>query len=54
MLPGSNTYHCINDKLNIQWYYHLKKAQIPVQKTDEQTLLKFVELLLNLRVCIYY
>ena len=44
----------IRDKFGIQRYYHLQEAEIPIQKTDETSVIlpKFVELLLNLRVCI--
>jgi hypothetical protein len=45
----------IKDNFEIQRYYHLQEAEIPIQKTDDTlTILpKFIELLLNLRVCIY-
>jgi len=45
----------VRDNFNIHRYYHLQKAQIPVQWSSEikETLPKFIELLLNLRVCIY-
>ena len=44
----------LRDKFNIHRYYHLLEAQIPIQQTEDvlTTLPKFVELLLNLRVCI--
>ena len=44
----------MTDKFNINWYYHLQVAEIPIQKTEKslETLPKFVELLLNLCVCI--
>jgi len=43
----------MTDKLDIHRYYHLQKAEILTQKTEKsiETLPKFVELLLNLRVC---
>lgn len=45
----------MTDKLDINRYYHLQTAEIPIQKTEKslKNLPKFVELLLNLRVCIY-
>ena len=45
----------IRDNFEIQWYYHLQEAEIPIQKTEETLMIlpKFVELLLNLRVCVY-
>jgi hypothetical protein len=45
----------MTDKLAINRYYHLQVAEIPIQKTEKslEIVPKFVELLLNLRVCIY-
>jgi hypothetical protein len=45
----------MTDKFNINRYYHLQTAKIPIQKTSDSSehLLDFVELLLNLRVYIY-
>jgi len=46
----------LKDAFGIQRYYHLLEAQIPIQQSEDilTTLPKFVEFLLNLRVCIYY
>lgn len=46
----------LKDAFNIQRYYHLLEAQIPIQQSEDilTTLPKFVKFLLNLRVCIYY
>jgi hypothetical protein len=43
----------ITDDLDISQYYHLEKAEIPIQKpNDIMVLYKCIKLLLNLRVCI--
>ena len=44
----------LKDAFNIQRYYHLLKAQIPIQHSEDilTTLPKFVKFLLNLKVCI--
>ena len=44
----------LKDAFNIQRYYHLLEAQIPIQHSEDilTTLPKFVKFLLNLRVCI--
>lgn len=46
----------LKDQFNIQRYYHLQTAEIPIQQTEETfTILpNFIELLLNLRVCFIY
>jgi len=43
----------MTDNFEINRYYHLQKAEIPIQKTEQsiENLPKFIELLLNLRVC---
>ena len=46
----------LRDQFNIYQYYHLLEAKIPIQQIENilTTLPKFVELLLNLRVCIKF
>src|SRR6185436_15882478 len=39
----------IRDKINVHRYYHIQSAKIPVQFSDEDDVIKFVETLLLLR-----